>query len=687
MTASGNRGRVAGVIACLWLAAAGAHAQSNAPRAEWQVQPGAKGPNRLVLSPEVIGAGSPFRVTVMASEEAGTARRAVAEGGLGDLRLFDRGGREVPYLLIAPPAREHDWRRGQVLPVKATKVSSGFEVDLGAPAMVDRLRIDGLPAPFLKRFSLEGSGDRAHWVTLVAEGTLFDLPAARLQQKDVSFDSAALRYFRVTWDDRNSGRVPLPKEAAARLAGTAPPTPVLRAPVPHQRLSSEPGVSRYRLSLPGFRLPITAIELTVAPGPVNREARVIESSLQEGDMRPRIVGRATLRRATSGSATADALDVSVTQPVESELQLVIDDGDNPPLDVTGITAVFAELPWIYFEAVSADPLTARLGDPTLTSPRYDLEAMRESAATGRAAVARWGASARVDVPVAASADASSLRGAAIDAAPFRYARDIAASGAGLTVITLDPATLAHSRLADVRIVAAGARQVPYLLERRDEPLSVELPALEAATPTRNESSALRTGKGGRSFYRVRFPYAGLSPARLVLATLARVFDRSVQIVLEDPSQDGRRAPQVVSGRWVHASPDTDAPPAMFDLGGLRSTSALVVVDEGDNSPLPLGAPKLLLSAYRVRFFNHPGTPLTLVYGHRELDAPHYDLKLLSARLTGATAAEAALGPERTQEEKTGPVTSVTIFWLVLIVAVVILFGLIVRLLGRQPSAP
>ena len=67
--------------------------------------------------------------------------------------------------------------------VAPTKKTSGFEVDLGAAAPVDMIAMRGLPAPYLKRVTVEGSGDRARWTMLVAEGTVFDLPDERLRQE------------------------------------------------------------------------------------------------------------------------------------------------------------------------------------------------------------------------------------------------------------------------------------------------------------------------------------------------------------------------------------------------------------------------------------------------------------------------------------------------------------------------
>ena len=142
----------------------------------------------------------------------------VAEGGLNDLRLFDASGRPVPYLLVQR-RQEPGWRDGRILPVAATKTTSGFEVDFGTASTIDRVRVAGISGPFLKRLTLEGSGDRAHWTLLQGEGTLFNLPDERISNEDLSFQPGAYRYVRVLWNDANSGRVPLPAHVFAREAG------------------------------------------------------------------------------------------------------------------------------------------------------------------------------------------------------------------------------------------------------------------------------------------------------------------------------------------------------------------------------------------------------------------------------------------------------------------------------------
>ena len=162
-------------------------AQSAAPRftRERSIQPASAGPQRLAIDTALLGEAEPMTVAFH-----GGVR--VAERGLSDLRLFDGTGAPVPYLLVLPPPHEPVWLFGRVLPVAATEKTSGFEVDLGAPEPIDRMRVDGIPAPFLKRLTLEGSGDREHWTLLSAEASpvaLNNLKANAVRRRSQSHSS------------------------------------------------------------------------------------------------------------------------------------------------------------------------------------------------------------------------------------------------------------------------------------------------------------------------------------------------------------------------------------------------------------------------------------------------------------------------------------------------------------------
>ena len=360
--------------------------KASEPTYERPVVTAGPGPYRLAIDAGLLTAGAPFRVLQR-------GERYFAEDGLTDLRLVSEGGRPVPYLLIHAPSPEREWIRGNVLSVAPTKKSSGFEVDLGAANPVDMIRVQGLPAPHLKRLTLEGSGDRERWTMLVAEGTLFDLPDEQLRQNTLGFAPGPYRYFRVTWNDANSGRVPNPRAVAARRVSIAPPPIAATLNASIERRPSEPGMSRYRVRLPGAKLPIVALDLEVglgvAGGHVYRRAVVSESRFAGFEAAPVELGRAMLSRVVRDGLTASALRVPIAVPTETELELTIDDGANEPLDLRAVSVVLAELPWIYFEA-PAGALKALSGDLTLSKPQYDLEAVRSSVDLTKVAEAKWG---------------------------------------------------------------------------------------------------------------------------------------------------------------------------------------------------------------------------------------------------------------------------------------------------------
>jgi Protein of unknown function (DUF3999) len=640
-------------------------------RYERAVQPGGTGPNRLAPDAALLSAAKP----VLAGSPA----------GLEDLRLFDAAGHEVPYLLVAPQPSERRWVRGSLVPVPVTKVSSGFEADLSRLAAVDRLAVAGIPGPFLKRFRLEASGDRSHWVVLVSDGTLFDLPEERLRRTEVEFPAGEYRYLRMRFDDRQSARAPMPAAVSARLVrGPAPPAPV-RVEGSFERRASEPGRSRFHIRLPGPHLPIVALELTVAGGNLLRAATVTEGRLSDETLVPVVLGRATLHRAEIGGLAASDLRIPIEAPGGSDLELVVDDGDNPPLLLTGVSAELAPLPWIYFESPDGDALTARYGDPALHAPRYDIESMRRYVGRRPLRDAAWGPARDLNPePPPGPAAEMPATGAPIDPAKFRYRRPIPRAPAGLTSLLLDAAVLAHvSDLGQVRICDASGRQIPYILEKRAEPLSIELPT-PAPIPSAGQAATPRL-----SSYRLTLPYATLPPSRLVITTAARIFERTVTLRARRPEPpEGARDRdadefEVATRMWRHADADTPAPALVFDLPSLGVAALELDIDEGDNRPLPLGSAHLLLPANRLRFYWPAQADLTLLYGNPDLGAPRYDVALLSTSLLGAPAREIAPAPEKGPEPVRGPADiGTTIFWIAVISATLLLLVVIARLVRR-----
>ncbi|WP_242396037.1 hypothetical protein, partial [Anaeromyxobacter oryzisoli] len=271
------------------------------------------------------------------------------------------------------------------------------------------------------------------------------------------------------------------------------------------------------------------------------------------------------------------------------------------------------------------------------------------------------------------------RGAPLDRRAFRYSRAVGAAPAGLAALPLDAAVLAQSRaLADVRLVGPDGRQVPYLVDRRDAPLAV---ALGAAAPAIGAGPLARAGT---RVLAIALPEPALPAGRLVLETSARVFRREIRVYAAPHDRGPRRPVLLASATWAHADPARPAAPLALELPALEGDRLLLAVDDGDNAPLPLAAPRLLVPAYRLRFF-HPGPALALVYGAKDVEAPRYDLALLAPRLRAAPAREVALAPAPPAPRTSGAPGRNT-FWIVLTVAVGALLALVGRLVAKGGGA-
>jgi hypothetical protein len=169
----------------------------------------------------------------------------------------------------------------------------------------------------------------------------------------------------------------------------------------------------------------------------------------------------------------------------------------------------------------------------------------------------------------------------------------------------------------------------------------------------------------------------------VLTTSARVFDRDVVLRSVADDHRNRRVSTLASATWRSADPDLLPPALTFDASLQNVRAVEVVIDEGDNAPLPLASAQLLVPWHALRF-QHPGTPLFLLYGNPRASAPRYDLALLAPRLFGESARELTLpanAPPPATEETDG--RDRKMFWLGIIIAATVLMAILVRLLLKS----
>ena len=289
-------------------------------------------------------------------------------------------------------------------------------------------KLDGIAAPFLKRATLEGSGDRARW-TLLADATVFDLPDDRLRLRRSPFDAGDVSLSAVTWDDRSSARVTRVERRAratprfGRGAGAAAAS-ARSIPQTRERAGQEPLSHRPSRSASADRSDRARASRTATS---SATATVTEPRLGNGEVLPTTLGSGTVRRAERGarwprrwpspidSARRDASSISSSTTATTRR-----------LRSRQSVARFEKQPWIYFESPSATALTARYGDPRLNAPRYDIEASRRFLESAKPATATWGKAEAAKLTETTESDpAASLQGAAVDRGAFRVSAPVA----------------------------------------------------------------------------------------------------------------------------------------------------------------------------------------------------------------------------------------------------------------------
>jgi hypothetical protein len=581
---------------------------------------------RLILPPEVL---------------------AACRSDLSDLRLFDRNGREIPFLLDRGPALETRLELQQTVRLEILETEQRttersptageggppiyreryllaiprqvpdldgpdrweLAVVTRVPKFVRRLRVRVLRrAGDLDRFPLTGwtpaGGDRLE-VVIEGEEDGYLSPLFRLEST------------RAIGDARQA-RVPLEAIERRTVEAIEGPGASGRQTVIELRRPRGLVPETLRLTTPdsGFARPVTVWD----EGPGSRD---------------RPLGHGTVYRVRG---IGEQLEIPLLRPpLGDRLRLVIEDADGPPIEGLEVAAVVRG-PALIFEppasAVSAGGpsgtrvATLRYGGGRVRRPQYGLARLApELPAAGLAArqalsfydparlvTARLGASeANPDFDDRPALAFAMHPGAALDPAPYRHLRDLqtGSSPEGLYRLPLDLEDLAAAKpdLTDVRVVDAEDRQWAYLLDRdgepRTRPLKVEGPDSE----------------DGRSRYRLLFPTSPATADRLVLDSPVPFFDRDFRLIGYRADDTGVT---LARDRLVRRAGDPR--PVGVGFAPTRLDHIELVVTDGDDAPLEWSRAEARFPTAVVYFVADPERSYRLLLGEPEAERPRYELE-------------------------------------------------------------
>ncbi len=258
-------------------------------------------------------------------------------------------------------------------------------------------------------------------------------------------------------------------------------------------------------------------------------------------------------------------------------------------------------------------------------------------------------------------------GAPIAVVRWQWSRAI--QGSGWARIPLDKAVLAHasSTYADLRVIDAEGRQIPYVLRRTGAEREWETGALK------------RTEEGSVSLLRIPLGDDDAPVATVTLFTDRSTFHRRV-VILRDR---GTVTEELRALEWEGSHTGTLSM-AVNDTVGRE---LLLRIENGDNPPLEVSAVRVTYPEVELRA--HVPEGAKLLYGARTASPPTYDLGLLQASLERRKLPEAALGPEETtQAPELGAFEKVAVFGAIATLAAA-LFVMLARLVfaTRVPDEP
>jgi hypothetical protein len=350
---------------------------------------------------------------------------AATRPGFPDLRIFNAQDKEVPYVVEkATESRMHTVRRPCASKVAALDEHGDdldvvIRLDRDAPA-ADGLSIFTPLTNYERRVDVYGSDNGIDWTPLVSGRLVFDYSRYMdVSNREVALPKNAYRQLKVSIagiaDAKESPFLDLTRkyrggsetERTERTVLERRPFRMNRIELWHdatEKLSETEKSVDYRVAnwraeedakakttivqVSTRREPVNELTLATSSRNFNRSA-VLEIPVKRGDRTEWIdIGRGTLSLVDFGGYHKESLRISFPEHRETEYRIVIDNKDNPPLKITGITARGNVYQAIF---LAAENETYRLcyGSEEVESPTYDAAVVlasvrgREAASEGR----------------------------------------------------------------------------------------------------------------------------------------------------------------------------------------------------------------------------------------------------------------------------------------------------------------
>ncbi len=292
-----------------------------------------------------------------------------------DLRLYDAARREVPYALrVRRKVHSTDIVEARQLDLSVRDGRTQVTLDLGDYEGVhNEIEVDLAGQNFRRQVEVQGSDDSLSWATLTDDGLVFRFASAgrSVDQRVVDYPDSRYRYLRVlvSPDPSADSSAPTLREALVRLRVETegvdrfyPSSYPMREPT---RQDNRPA-SRYDFVVHSGAIPVSSLQLELGQGPFSRPYRLLSGS---GDQ-AREVASGTLSSEDEGSTS---VTLQFEEAYVKQLQLVVTDDRNPPLDIYSAQPIGAARHLLFEASGLSFPLRLYYGNPDAASPNYDYD--------------------------------------------------------------------------------------------------------------------------------------------------------------------------------------------------------------------------------------------------------------------------------------------------------------------------
>lgn len=547
------------------------------------------------------------------------ASRSTGGAPFHDLRIISPLSVETPYVIALPrivrPARV------DAVGFKATLKPTTTVLEFQSPARetISEVLLE-TPAPqFIKAATLEASSDGTTWQTLSSGEVLCRQNG--VERLRIAVTPTAWTHFRVTIDDTRGSPIVF---GGAQVLRDLPELRSISLPVTIRSRSEARGETHLMLDLGAANILLGTLRIHTPEPVFQRSATVLNT-------------RSTLFRLKHDGFTGEDIELSPHQLASTrEIELVIQNGDSPPLRIDSIEATRHPVP-VVFQADAPGDWDIFIGNAQAAEPRYDIAALGDKLRDANAnSVTASAVKENAAFRKTATAPEVGEIGAPLDISPWAFRRPVQFKEPGVIELELDPAVLSRSEndLNDIRVMRDG-RQIPFLAIK---------PGVERETEVR--FAEVRDEKTpSYSKWDVEMPMLNFPANELLIDSPTPLFMRTLSVTEQHHTEQGHFERIIGTANWQRR-PGQEA--ATFHLSlysAPRAGTIRISTDNGDNAPLQITSVRVVHSVVRLLFRVPDTKPVHLCYGNRRAAHTRYDLQLVRHEFETATKVAATLGEE------------------------------------------